>query len=75
MAAASQTTPVVNHITREIIGAAMKVHTLLGPGLLESAYEACLVRELRRLVLGSKVKWDWRLFTMAKRSTSGIEST
>lgn len=26
----------------------MKVHTALGPGLLESAYEACLVHELRK---------------------------
>jgi GxxExxY protein len=26
----------------------MKVHTALGPGLLESAYEACLIRELRK---------------------------
>src|SRR5690349_16637950 len=35
-----------NEITREIIGAAIEVHRLLGPGLLESAYEECLVREL-----------------------------
>jgi GxxExxY protein len=26
----------------------MKVHTVLGPGLLESAYHACLVHELRK---------------------------
>lgn len=37
----------VNEITRAIIGAAMKVHSTLGPGLLESAYEACLAYELR----------------------------
>jgi GxxExxY protein len=36
----------VNEITRSIIGAAMKVHSALGPGLLESAYEACLLFEL-----------------------------
>ena len=36
----------VNEITRAIIGAAMKVHSALGPGLLESAYEACLLFEL-----------------------------
>jgi len=40
-----------NEITYEIIGAAIEVHRLLGPGLLESAYEECLVKELalRRL--------------------------
>ena len=38
----------VNIITKEIIGAAMRVHTKLGPGLLESAYEACLAYELRK---------------------------
>ncbi len=40
-----------NHIGTEIIGAAMKVHSAVGPGLLESAYEACLVYELEKLRL------------------------
>ena len=35
-------------ITGQIINAAMKVHSVLGPGLLESAYEACLLFELHR---------------------------
>ena len=35
-----------NALTREIIGAAMRIHSALGPGLLESAYRVCLVREL-----------------------------
>ena len=34
-------------LTGNIIGAAIDVHRTLGPGLLESAYEACLVYELR----------------------------
>ncbi len=33
-------------ITERIIAAAMRVHSALGPGLLESAYEACLAFEL-----------------------------
>jgi GxxExxY protein len=36
------------NITREIIGAAIEVHKQLGPGLLESAYEECLVFELKQ---------------------------
>jgi len=36
----------LNEITERIIGAAIAVHRALGPGLLESAYEACLVFEL-----------------------------
>jgi len=35
-------------LSREIIGATMKVHSALGPGLMESAYEACLPQELRK---------------------------
>ncbi|MCL4205074.1 MAG: GxxExxY protein [Pirellulaceae bacterium] len=38
----------LNQITGQIVDAAMKVHTVLGPGLLESAYEACLAYELRK---------------------------
>jgi len=36
----------VNKTTEEIIGAAIDVHRALGPGLLESAYEECLCRDL-----------------------------
>jgi GxxExxY protein len=37
----------VNEITGTVVNAAMKVHSFLGPGLLESAYQACLAHELR----------------------------
>ena len=38
----------LNDITGHIVDASMKVHTELGPGLLESAYEACLAYELTK---------------------------
>ncbi len=45
-------------LTRQIIGAAIEVHRHLGPGLLESVYEACLVHELakRGLVVDRQVE-------------------
>jgi len=44
----------INEVTGQIIDAAMKVHSFLGPGLLEGAYEACLRYELTRRGLGVK---------------------
>ena len=38
----------LNELSKRILGAAFHIHTALGPGLLESAYEACLEHELRR---------------------------
>jgi len=35
-------------LTSEIIGIAINIHRVLGPGLLESAYEECLASELRK---------------------------
>jgi len=43
-----------NELSKVIIGAAIEVHKTLGPGLLESAYETCLEREL--VIRGLKVK-------------------
>ena len=40
--------PIDNSLTQRIIGLAMRVHTRLGPGLLESAYERCLCHEFDR---------------------------
>jgi len=37
-----------NEIAKEIVGASFKIHTTLGPGLLESVYEAVLAYELKQ---------------------------
>lgn len=44
----------LNLISHDIIGAAFKVHSALGPGLLESTYEVCLEYEL--IKMGYKVE-------------------
>ena len=41
----------LSQITSDVIGAAIRIHRRLGPGLLESAYEACLAHELEKLGL------------------------
>jgi len=38
----------INNLTGQIVDAAMKVHSVLGPGLLEAAYQACLAHELAK---------------------------
>ncbi len=42
----TKTSMQVNELSQAIIGAAIEVHRALGPGLLESAYEECLAKEL-----------------------------
>lgn len=74
----------LNQITESIIGGAIDVHRALGPGLLESAYEACLAFELveRGLkveqqkplpVVYREVKLDcgYRLDLLVERAVSG----
>ncbi|MGD9493186.1 MAG: GxxExxY protein [Bacteroidales bacterium] len=41
----------INKITELILEAAFKIHSKLGPGLLESAYKACLAYELKKMGL------------------------
>lgn len=48
MVAVRHTARYLNRITSAIIAAAIEVHRILGPGLLESAYRKCLVVELQR---------------------------
>src|SRR5947209_18463371 len=45
-----------NEISRMILDAAFRVHSAVGPGLLEKAYEACLAYELRRAGLDVKTQ-------------------
>jgi GxxExxY protein len=56
--------PFVNALTWKIIECAIAVHSALGPGLLESAYLACLIVELRhaglRVDIGVKVPIVYR---------------
>jgi GxxExxY protein len=56
----------INDITGHVVDAAITVHSALGPGLLESAYKACLVHELRKrgltvltFVFSNTVFADW----------------
>lgn len=48
----------VNPLSKEVVDAAIRVHTQLGPGLLESAYEGCLAQELR--LRGFTFRHNWR---------------
>jgi GxxExxY protein len=48
MQANSKTEYLYADITEQILSAAYKVHSALGPGLLESCYEACLAHELAK---------------------------
>jgi len=40
--------PDIEHLAKVVVDAAYRVHTSLGPGLLESVYELCLLHELRK---------------------------
>ena len=42
----------INDISGGVVDAAMQVHSVLGPGLLEAAYQVCLAHELRKRGLG-----------------------
>ena len=55
-AAAATRAMSANEVSHEIIRAALKVHSALGPGLLESAYQGCLAHELRKA--GFKVETE-----------------
>lgn len=43
-----------NEIGNLVVASAMRIHTVLGPGLLESTYEVCLAHELAKAGLRAK---------------------
>ena len=46
----------ISDISGQVVSSAIKVHTALGPGLLESAYKACMAHDLRRRGLSIEVE-------------------
>jgi GxxExxY protein len=70
----------VNQVTGAIVSSAMKVHSLLGPGLLESAYQACLAHELRNrgfrvaTQVGLPVIYDGEKIELGYRMDPAVEN-
>lgn len=46
-----------DELSHRVIGCALEVHRALGPGLLESAYEQCLARELSIAEIPFQLQW------------------
>jgi GxxExxY protein len=71
----------VNRVTGRIISGAIQVHSLLGPGLLESAYQACLQHELTKRGLsvagqvGLPVIYDGEKIELGYRIDLIVENT
>jgi GxxExxY protein len=60
-----------DELTGKVIGAAIEVHRHLGPGLLESAYEQCLVVELRACGLDVRQQVDLPVWYKGRRIDAG----
>lgn len=56
---------------KQIVDAALKVHRALGPGLLESAYQACLAYELRKRGLMVECEVEQPVFYEGQRIDAG----
>jgi GxxExxY protein len=59
----------LNKLSDTIIGAAIEVHKFLGPGLLESVYEICLIEELEQR--GLKVQKTGKTASVLQRMPYG----
>ena len=47
----------INELSGKVIGCAIEVHCVLGPGLLESTYEQCLAREFSLVGIPFQLQW------------------
>lgn len=56
-----------NELTSRIVGACIEVHKELGPGLLESVYEACLIEEFPRHGIKARNQVDLPIFYKGKK--------
>ena len=61
----------LEHLTNRILGGAIKVHSALGPGLLESAYRLCLYQELTLEGLGVELEYPLPLAYRGLRLDAG----
>ena len=61
----------LEHLTGRILGGAIKVHSALGPGLLESAYRLCLYQELTLEGLGVELEYPLPLVYRGLRLDAG----
>ena len=57
MGTTKSTKMIFDELSNRVIGCAIEVHRVLGPGLLESTYEQCLARELTLAGIGFKLQW------------------
>ena len=64
--------PEVDQLTEKIIGCAIEVHRMLGPGLLESVYRECLIIELTQQGLRVDTELSLRLDYKGQRIGGGL---
>ena len=61
-----------DEVAKIIVDSAFKVHSTLGPGLLESVYEACLAHELRKRGLTVQRQMDFPVVYDGERLDAGL---
>lgn len=62
-------------LTHKVIGRAMRVHSRVGPGLLESAYERCLTHELSKAGIPTAARSSYLWNTTTFNSTTPTAPT